>query len=576
MQAEETPFEATAPPAVGTTSSSSAATQDEKTVSKPKKRYTLLPGEHTLTLVSEENTKSETEWKLNDKVDAPWTDGELYPGHIAEKHEDGQFTVHFEDGDVRTMSSEGFVRIDKFDKSSPYEAVDGTIITCSEKCSQSYPLSSLFDYKHGVKGSKKNEWRVKVPKPQSAVNDNKNGPKKHVKLTIRFAKNYYISRIHIYTTMPDQSNMMTNYTLHVIPACSASSKLAQKPVEITKLVDTSKEGEGQKEYNIRLYLTAIIVTLPFPVSKKWIGLGAIDIFHKYAEEKSNGQPTNFREDVGSLLKNPIFADCVVVAGSGPDRKSVACHKNILACRSLFFRRMLESSSLSQSPAVKSLPISDRDRSSDGGRPVKRFKLSKREAGLGESKRPLSVTASTETGPISSSSNLLASIPAYSDTKESKFTNGWINTDTKAAQNLQAAAHVLPVSAKMQEILMPDLTYSILMSVLTFIYEDKLSIKDVDEAVELWRTSEKYQFLRLQEQVEKYLESNLTVEKAIGVCRSLRELPLLGSLKELMISYLANEMDHAMVQKDFVSIPKEILHNIFCQRQAQKQIDSALS
>eukprot|EP00954_Amorphochlora_amoebiformis_P000402 31686-Amorphochlora_amoeboformis.AAC.4 len=478
---------------------------DEKAgMRKNNKRFILRPGERCLTLVSAEHTKAETEWKVDDKVEAPWTDGELYPGRIAEKHEDGTYTVQFDDGDVRTMPSEGFVRIDKFDTSTPFKAIEGTTITCSEKCSQSYPLSSLFDYSHGVKGSKNNEWRVKVTKQQN-VSDNKNGPKKNVKLTVRFSKNYYISRIHIYSTMPDQVNTMTNYSLCVIPTESASSKLAQKPVEISKLVDTSKDN-GMREFVIEKHLRAMIVTLPYPSSKKWIGLGAIDIFHKSAEEKSNSKATNFREDVGSLLKNPIFADCQIIAGSGPDRRSIACHKNILACRSDFFRRMLESSSLSQSPAPgkhkkKHAPdFSDRH-------PRKRVKLSKGE-NLGDGKRSVS-KVTIETGPISINSS------PSSDSKTPKFEESFCSPfERKGAENLHGAAHVLPVSAKMQEILMPDLSYSILMSVLTFIYEDKLIIKDVDEAVDLWCTSEKYQFLRLQEQVEKYLENNLTVEKGV--------------------------------------------------------------
>ena len=94
----------------------------------------------------------------------------------------GTFTVQFDDGDVRTMTSEGFVRIDKFDTTTPFKAIENTVITCSEKCSQSYPLSSLFDYKHGVKGSKNNEWRVKVTKQGQNVSDNKNGPKKNQRL----------------------------------------------------------------------------------------------------------------------------------------------------------------------------------------------------------------------------------------------------------------------------------------------------------------------------------------------------------------------------------------------------------
>mmetsp|Transcript_5948 Transcript_5948/g.14411 ORF Transcript_5948/g.14411 Transcript_5948/m.14411 type:complete len:221 (-) Transcript_5948:274-936(-) len=216
--------------------------------------------------------------------------------------------------------------------------------------------------------------------------------------------------------------------------------------------------------------------------------------------------------------------------------------------------MLESSSVAQSPSVK--------RDDADGRARKRMKLSKRETGMGgDSKRNAGLKA--ESGPISSSPS--------GESKGAKY--GGYNTPDRKAENLNAA-HVLPVSTKMHEISMPELSYSILMSVLTFIYEDKLVIKNVDEAVELWCTAERYQFLRLQEQVEKYLEENLTVEKAIGICHTLRELPLLGSLKELLISYLANEIDSAMVRKDFVSIPKDILHNIFCQTQNQKQIDTA--
>jgi len=562
---------------------------DEKPTTK-KKRYTLLPGERNLTLVSNESTKAETEWKVDDKVEAPWTDGELYPGRIAEKHDDGTYTVQFDDGDVRTMQSDGFVRIDKFDTTTPFKGIEGTIITCSEKCSQSYPLSSLFDYKHGTKGSKSNEWRIKVVKQQNNA-DNKNGSKKNVKLTIRFSKNYYISRIHIYHTMPDQANTMTNYSLCVIPTESASSKLAQKPVEIVKLVDTTKElPAGMKEFIIERHLRAVIVTLPYPPSKKWIGLGAIDIFHKHAEEKRNVKQTNFREDVGNLLKNPVFADCRIIAGRGEHRRAIAAHKNILACRSDFFRKMLQSSSLSscQSPASP-MKIAKVKKEQDEGRGRKRIRLSKTESGNPiDGKRPPSSPGNNdmkvETGPLLTPSSSIdsstglppteskaAAAPRYGSTLFDKRAK-----EQKSAENFDTAMHVLPVAEKMQEIHMPELTYSILMSVLTFIYEDRLIIKDVDEAVELWCTSERYQFLRLQEQVEKYLEHNLTVEKAIEICRTLRELHLLGSLKELLISYLATEIDTAMVQRDFVSIPKDIMHNIFCQTQNQKQIETAFS
>ena len=85
---------------------------------------------------------------------------------------------------------------------------------------------------------------------------------------------------------------------------------------LAKTVDTSKDdSDVRREYPVNRFLKALIITLPVQPSKKWIGLGAIDIFHKVAEEKLLNRTTNFQEDIGSLLKNPIFADCLVVAGS---------------------------------------------------------------------------------------------------------------------------------------------------------------------------------------------------------------------------------------------------------------------
>ena len=85
--------------------------------------------------------------------------------------------------------------------------------------------------------------------------------------------------------------------------------------------------------------------------------------------------------------------------------------------------------------------------------------------------------------------------------------------------------------------MPDLSYTTLMRVLKFLYEDKCDIPDVDAAVELWRVCEKYQFLRLKDCVEKYLELSLTVKKAISIVNSLMEVHLQGTLKVMQL-YIA--------------------------------------
>lgn len=42
---------------------------EEKATTRKTKRFHLLPGERILKLVSDENTKAETEWKVDDKVE---------------------------------------------------------------------------------------------------------------------------------------------------------------------------------------------------------------------------------------------------------------------------------------------------------------------------------------------------------------------------------------------------------------------------------------------------------------------------------------------------------------------------
>lgn len=568
---EDAPAPPPPPPAEGGASQSAGAAASSSGSGARAKRYTLLPGEYVLKLVGEQTSKTHSGWKEGDKVEAPWTDGDHYPGRIAEVHDDDTFTVHFDDGDVRRMSAEGF--IPKFEDQGPFKALDGTVVKCSETTSATYPLSSLFDYQHGVPDGPKGEWRVKVPKGAEKQKD----PKRELKLTIRFANNYYVSRMHVYSRMPDQAQTQTDYSIDAIPVETARSKLAQKPINVTDLVDTANDDNGRREFKVGRFVQAIIISMPFSTTaKKWMGLGAIDFFCKYPQN-SPGQETTFHEDIGSLLRTPTFADCRVVCGTGGSKRSIACHRSILAARSVFFKKVLVNATLSRSPIVKSRAKKSRTRPKDSepsGRTKKRLKMSSGADNDEGTDVKATGAASSSSAAEAGGKGSLSPSPSPTAWSSSEF-KGW-QADKKLSSNTQEVQQLLPVSSRVQEIDMPDLSYTTMMAVLTFLYTDKLIIQSVDEAVELWCTSEKYQFLRLGAQVEKYLEENLTVEKAIDICRSLKTLPLLGSLKETMIFYLSEHMDTAMVQKEFVLIPKDILHEIFCQKQAQKQIATKLS
>eukprot|EP00467_Chlorarachnion_reptans_P011370 CAMPEP_0114523542 /NCGR_PEP_ID=MMETSP0109-20121206/21347_1 /TAXON_ID=29199 /ORGANISM="Chlorarachnion reptans, Strain CCCM449" /LENGTH=735 /DNA_ID=CAMNT_0001704865 /DNA_START=61 /DNA_END=2268 /DNA_ORIENTATION=- len=478
-----------------------------------------LEVDETLLQLVEDTGRNPFEWKLDDRLRAPWTTGtRLYNGHIAEVHAGGGYTVRFDDGDIRNFpDSSTFVRDTVFNIAEPLLAVDETtVVTCTERVSTLHPLEALF--------SAKSETEWKVPNPK--LNDRKlcescteGNCKKSPKLVIRFSdsKRYFITKVVVDTKVEDPSETTTDFRLNVATASSRESDLIG---DFFEAIPDQASSEKVILFRVGCFVRALVFRFPCENRKRWVSLKSIQLFHRRGQSMEEKLLPSL-ENAGfiSLLDDSTFADCVIQTGpneedaklesstEGKSRRRIPCHKCILASQSLCFRRLL--------------------------------------------------------------------LPSYEN-----------DSDAKSHQQIVEMPTLIPASSSddyRDTILVPE-PHDTVVSMIKLMYDQPLSLAfnslpsgddfHIQRAIKLWLAAERYEIPKLQRKMEDLIRVRLNVDAAIVACQQTPNLEGHQELREILISYLAKNIDAAMVKREFVQIRTDFLHKICTQSQMMKRLQSA--
>lgn len=280
-----------------------------------------------------------TEWRVGDKIRAPFRGEGLYSGYISEILQDGLYKVEFDDGDETTTTSDAFVRDTKMSIQPPLLCEEGSLIKCTHPQTIEFPITSLFDFKHGVMGGAKDDWRAKFPKKS----------KTPCNILISFQKPYMITRIRLY--WPVNKKNSSKYTLNIVPSINENCSLWEKPVVLGNNITQNPDSELPfQTFNVNMSVNMILIELT-PSSNntgEFVSMGAIDLFHKSTNAWSipkNG--LSLVKSLSELFRHKSFADCRVYYRQDKEDKKgtenfVFCHRNILYARSSYFRNKMRS------------------------------------------------------------------------------------------------------------------------------------------------------------------------------------------------------------------------------------------
>jgi len=305
----------------------------------------LQPGEVQLQLLPRTAPRVAGVFEVGDHVMGRFRNEGWYPGTLSTLHEDGQWTINYDDGDVERLPVERIKTMEEFaiaglqanhsrnlarvEVSNTLKCSDKAVVTCSEAAAKTHGLHKIFDGLHGRPESDHTEWRVKMPSNRDPV-----------KLSIALSQPYFVSRVRVFPFCFNKKLASSNFLLTVLPAVPRTSGAISTPRVVTdSVVHTEHIQTGEcLEFAIQQAVTAVIFEFPFVEGKQWATLGGVDIY-QVPSRMEHFEPeceSTFKADFSYLLNNPQFSDCMLVL---QDRR-VHAHKNILAARSEFFRHML--------------------------------------------------------------------------------------------------------------------------------------------------------------------------------------------------------------------------------------------